>query len=376
MRLSLIPILLLMLLLGACGDAGEPGATPPPAGDGDARTYAEAYDAGLEFLLSPACEQFLKDPAMRSFAVTAFILRPGGAREGDAGFVKDSLDYVSGFQKENGGIYIDKVANYSTCAAVLALTATGDEGYRPVIDKAIGFVKTLQTDSGGIGYSDKNPGEADLSNTQFALEAMRNAGVPVDEPVYSKALEYLQSVQNRSESNNVEYELEDGRIVVALDDGGAFYKPGESKAGMETRPDGKVGLKSYGSMTYALLKCYLIAGLDARDPRVAAAVDWISTHFTLDENPGFDAVKDPPAGMQGYYSYLFTMAKALDLLDVEKVKDADGIEHDWRKELRTKLLSLQREDGSWINDGNERWWEAYPPLATSYALAALSYCAP
>ena len=34
--------------------------------------------------------------------------------------------------------------------------------------------------------------------------------------------------------------------------------------------------------------------------------------------PAADPAADPAAGLQGYYYYLFTMAKALDLLDVEE----------------------------------------------------------
>jgi squalene-hopene/tetraprenyl-beta-curcumene cyclase len=237
----------------------------------------------------------------------------------------------------------------------------------------VDFIMTLQTAEGGIGYSDKTPGWADLSNTQYALESLRAAGVPADAPVFSKALQFLQRVQNRSESNNVDYKLEDGRIVVSLDDGGGFYSPTESKADMVEVGDGKWAFRSYGSMTYALLKCYLLAGLPKNDPRVRDAVKWIGNHYTLSENPGFDTAKTPDAGQQGLYYYYLTMARALTLLGEAKVKDADGIEHDWKAEMRDRLRAMQRKDGSWANP-KDRWMEGHPVLATSFALGAFSCC--
>ena len=374
LRFVTIGLTLLALLLAGCGDGG---GTPdePEVNVSAVKTPIPEYDRGLDFLLAAAPEGNFVDPGLTALAASTFQMRPGGVRESDAEFLSGLLEFIAGFQKANGGIYDMAVANYTTSCAVMALTASGDEKYEETVAKAAAFLKTLQTEGGGIGYSDRNPGQPDLSNTQFAIEALRKAGVKADDPVVSETLKFLQSVQNRSESNDTEYKLEDGTIVAVMDDGGAFYKPGESKAGIENLPDGRVGLRSYGSMTYALLKCYLLAGLDKDDPRVAAAVKWIRTHFTLEENPGFQNPEDPNASVQGLYYYYFTLAKALDLLGVDMVEDADGIEHDWKVELREKLFSLQREDGSWLNEKSERWMEGNPVLATSYALAALSYVA-
>ena len=51
----------------------------------------------------------------------------------------------------------------------------------------------------------------------------------------------------------------------------------------------------------------------------------------------------------------------------------DGRERDWVRELKDKLVSLQRTDGSWVNDDGH-WWEDEPILVTSYALLALRLC--
>jgi len=50
--------------------------------------------------------------------------------------------------------------------------------------------------------------------------------------------------------------------------------------------------------------------------------------------------------------------------------DDKGVEHHWRTDLIEKLLSLQKDDGSWTNT-NDRWWERNPDLVTAYAILTL-----
>ena len=61
---------------------------------------------------------------------------------------------------------------------------------------------------------------------------------------------------------------------------------------------------------------------------------------------------------------------ALQAWGVEAIVDARGGPHRWRVELCEKLLSLQREDGSWVNE-QDRWYEGNPHLVTAYAVLAL-----
>jgi squalene-hopene/tetraprenyl-beta-curcumene cyclase len=62
------------------------------------------------------------------------------------------------------------------------------------------------------------------------------------------------------------------------------------------------------------------------------------------------------------------MARALDAAKIDRVG-----EHEWKKELSARIVSLQREDGGWANENN-RFWEADPVLCTSFALLALELC--
>ena len=99
-----------------------------------------------------------------------------------------------------------------------------------------------------------------------------------------------------------------------------------------------------------------------KDPRVQAAHEWIRKHYTLEENPEL--------GRQGLYYYYHTMAKALAAYGEDTVVDARGVKHNWRKDMIEKLLSAQKEDGSWMNT-DDRWWEKDPVLVTAYAVLTL-----
>src|ERR1700721_1752223 len=94
-------------------------------------------------------------------------------------------------------------------------------------------------------------------------------------------------------------------------------------------------------MTYAGLRSMIYAGLTADDPRVKAAKDFISKHYTLEENPGL--------GQRGLYYYYQTFAKTLALLGKPVFTDSSGGEHDWRADLVAALARRQSESGAWVN---------------------------
>ena len=93
-------------------------------------------------------------------------------------------------------------------------------------------------------------------------------------------------------------------------------------------------------------------------------------------NPGFEASDDPRAAYQGLFYYFYTMARALDLYGEATITDAAGNPHDWRSELCGRLLAIQRQDGSWVNENAARWFEGNPVLASSYAMLTLGTALP
>jgi squalene-hopene/tetraprenyl-beta-curcumene cyclase len=130
-------------------------------------------------------------------------------------------------------------------------------------------------------------------------------------------------------------------------------------------------------MTYALLKCYALAGLPRDDPRMQAAFEWCRANYTLDVNPGFEHLSDPAASYQGLFYYFLTMAQALDAYGEDVVTSADGVRHDWRRELCGRLIAMRNKiDGSWVNKNSPRWYEGNPVLATAYALLTLDVAMP
>jgi squalene-hopene/tetraprenyl-beta-curcumene cyclase len=413
-RLAPFVLASVLLPLAGCGDKPKEGdattsrsATPANAGgygyaanlgnDLD-KQVGDAIQKGKRWLLGKrdAASGTWGDAKMRigftGLATLAVIAATPSESVAKDPTILASLDAIVAAQKPDGSIYANpEIVNYETSVSlgVLAAAKAGPK-YATAQAKARDFLANSQIAKdeadpsyGGFPYKDEEPDQpTDLSNLQFALMALHEAGLPADSPVFARAQKYLARVQNRSESNTFVAKAKEGDKeveVVSGDDGGGFYAPGVSKVGLVKRADGRYEAKSYGSMTYALLKCLLYAGVKPDDPRAVAAFGWITKHFVLDRNPGFEGAKDPEnAGKQGYYYYLRTMARALAELEKATgkalvVTDPAGKAHAWRQELGAKVVSLQRADGTWVN-ASERWFESNPLIATAYAMEALAIC--
>lgn len=365
-------------------DGGSKTARPLPKFTAATRAELDAAVLkGARFLLAAGDGARWGAPGRPDAGLTAMVVgalqavpqpRPGDVQTA----IDDALAWLVTLQDEQGAIHQGRTKNYVTSAAIMALAEV--PAYAPQIAKARKFIEELQADGGegysegdlfygGIGYGgDERP---DLSNLQMAMEALVAAGATKDDPSMQKALKFLERCQNRSETNDVELTRK-GIVIKPGDDGGAGYAPGDSKAGFIKLPDGTQVPRSYGSMTYALLKGFVFAGLDKEDPRVKACWKWLSANYTLDINPGHLATGDPTAPYKGLYYYFNSMATALDVYGATSVKTPDGVEHDWRAELAGRLISMQdKADGSWINRNANTWWEGNPVMATAYALRAL-----
>ncbi|MDP6850550.1 MAG: terpene cyclase/mutase family protein [Planctomycetota bacterium] len=344
-----------------------------------------AQKKGNQFLLESRGESGLweifghPEPGISALAARALLASDSQEVQNAA---YQTLDFLKTLQKEDGSIHGGRLPVYVTSVAMMALAAGERAQDQDALGHAANFLRATQSDEGesysendryygGIGYGgDLRP---DLSNLQYALQALHDSGATSEDPAFQRALVFLQRSQNRSESNPKTYKkIGTGEEVRAGNDGGATYMPGDSPAGYVRLDDGSLVARSYGSMTYALLKCYIFAGLQPEDPRVEAVVQWLGHHWTLEVNPGFDTLRDPRAGFQGLYYYYLSLAEALSAAKLETIEGSDGQSHNWRAELQTQLLKFQNEDGSWVNDQAERWWEGNPVLCTAYALSALA----
>jgi len=369
--------------------AGPKGAKPLPAFEpADKQAALASMSRGARFLVSIAQDGRWGEPGKPDAGVTAMALgallaTPTPREEPIQKAIDAGLAWLVSLQQPDGSIHQGKVANYVTSAAVMALAADGREAHRAALLRARDWLVALQLGPednyaedhpyyGGIGYgSSERP---DLSNLQMALEALSVAGLDKDHEAFRRSLRFLERCQNRSERNDVRIP-EGGQVVVSGDDGGSAYAPGQSMAGYIELDGGRKIPRSYGSMTYALLKSYIFAGVPKDDPRVKAAQEWLRRNYTLDVNPGFEAAEDPSAAFQGLYYYFSTMARTLELAGESNIVDARGESRSWRKDLAGRLVAIQRkDDGSWLNENSPRWYEGNPILATSYALLSLGSC--
>ena len=321
-------------------------------------------------------EQF---PALSAMAITAIVGDPN-RKEGEAipAQAKKGYDYILSHRKPDGGIYVEGLGVYNTALSSVALIAANDEEYRDAILGARRYLISQQADydvqgemdnetDGGIGYG-SDPTRADLSNTHFALEALyltkqRYSDLGDDAATdlnWDAAIKYISRAQNLPETNDLPFASGDPD-----NRGGFVYSPGDSKSGEIELADGQTALRSYGSMSYAGLLSFIYAEVDEDDPRVEAVKDWLRKHYSVDENPGM--------GSQGLYYYYHTMAKGLARANVNELTMDDGTKVNWRKDLALKVMSLQKTDGSWINEQSNRWMEDDDVLASSYMLLTLEF---
>ncbi|MEE9391443.1 MAG: prenyltransferase/squalene oxidase repeat-containing protein [Planctomycetota bacterium] len=398
-------LLFMLSILGACSkveegkpaeNATNPSSEPSTRHDGAkpiAKRSQDAIDRAIKYLRKhqdpktgavsvalPVMPQ-TRHPGVTAMAVLAYLNAPHRSYNyKDDPFVRNALDWVASLQKDDGSIYESDSIGYVTSLAVAALVESGEASFAGRIEKARDFLLRLQANEesgyrpkdrffGGVGYGgDERP---DLSNTQFAVEAVRKAGLEPGHKFFKAAVTYLERCQNNSETNDQIWKDSEGNEVRPGNDGGAIYLPGESKAGIQVLPDGSRVFISYGSMSYALLKTYLFCDIDRRDPRVRAVAKWCVSNFDLDKHPGFSAGEKGTEQYQGLYYYYYSMAKALGVYGKDIIEDEAGVKRDWARELSEKLLSLQRSDGSFVNDQNGRWREGYAVIATCYATIAL-----
>lgn len=282
-----------------------------------------------------------------------------------SGRVDKAALWLAGQQQPEGFIADGpEYHNYSTSLAVEALAGYDRARFEPVISKAAAYLRELQATGarrfdkdkhvtfGGFGYgSTLRP---DLSNTWFALSALKAAGVEESDPVWSDAVIYIKRCQNSSEVNDQPY---------AGDDGGAMYLPNDSTAGTMTSRDGRTVNKSFGSMTAAMLSSYLICGEAPDSLPVSLAAKWLADNFSVTENPNHNK-----EGQQALYYYYRTLSAAL----TQYGKD-DFFGKDWKKLLSAQIMSLQMPEGFWVNK-ESRFNENDPVLCTTYALIALGRC--
>jgi squalene-hopene/tetraprenyl-beta-curcumene cyclase len=319
-----------------------------------------------------------KEPGITALVATA-MLRSGRVTPDDPAFIK-GLSYLERFLGPKGGLSEAPHSVYSTSVALMAFHEANKGGrYDRVIKGGQDYLKTTQWDEsegkgrddvqyGGLSYGGGNS-RPDLSNTSFFIEALRNSGLPADDPSLQKALVFASRCQNlRSEFNDLAGagKINDGGFAYTPTTGESQSRDGATKAktkGGEKNARVDSGARSNAGMTYAGLKSMIYAGLTQDDPRVKAALAFIRKNYTLEENPG--------QGQRGLYYYYHTFAKAMALLGQPTIVDEQGVAHHWQVDLVSALAKRQDASGAWANR-DDRFMEGDPHIVTSYALLALA----
>jgi squalene-hopene/tetraprenyl-beta-curcumene cyclase len=315
--------------------------------------------------------------------VTAALLDRPGASADDPTIAK-ALKYIVSKVQPDGGIYDRMLQTYTTGVCLSALARVGDEpDMQPIIRNAQKYLGSLQWTTqeirnrqgqvlgkcdeshafyGGVGYG---PGSRpDLSNTAMMLEALHDSGMDCNDPVFKRAVAFVSGLQAVEGNKHLagKTKTNDGGFVYVQEPRRGRGRPTISGASEEH-------LTTYGSMTHAGFMSYAYAQLDAKDPRVMAAAKWIGEHYTFEVNPGMA----PPNQKAGLYYYYLLFARAMKAWGKTTITTPDGVAHRWADELVAKIVSLQREDGSWVNSDSDRWGEGDPILVTAYALHVLNH---
>ncbi len=287
----------------------------PDFSPADRAAALEALVRGATFLAQLADEQGrFGAPGQPDAGLTAMALggaagpAPAAPEAAIQARIDAGLAWLVSLQHEDGSIHDGKLANYITSAAILALARAGRD------EHAAGDRAGARPSCAGLQTDD----ERGLQRGRPVLRRHRlrqRRSAPTSPtcrwrsrrctpPGASRTTprptpRRLRFLQRTPEPLRVERRAH--RAATASADRAAATtaaratRPGDSKAGFVELADGTRVPRSYGSMTYALLKCYVFAGLPKDDPRLQAAFEWCQRNYTLDVNPGFDVALDPTA---------------------------------------------------------------------------------
>jgi hypothetical protein len=210
------------------------------------------------------------------------------------------------------------------------------------------------------------PGHVDLAHTRRALEALRDAKASSPE-VRDRALRFLGLVQKQP-AEIARFAGVPGFEANGADvpeDGGFFFSPVvlvANKALWEKPAGGRAAyFRSYATATADGALALLAAGVASSDPRVDRARRWLESHAAVDL-VGIPADHPEPWVAALRYYHLASFCEAAAALDLRG---------DWRERFTKRLLALQREDGSFVNDASPLMKENDPILATTFALVAM-----
>jgi len=224
--------------------------------------------------------------------------------------------------------------------------------------RATQFLVESEKADGLWAYPDR---EADVSNTQFALLAIKAAhrmGVKVDQEVFAKAAVYFIEKQEKSGSRVQDFDVPAAdNPIDDVEDRKAAQKQREKlkkEGATQERPKSSMQARGWsykgswgprGSMTAAGVAALVICKSELEnnavyEKKLAAKVEasirdgcaWLADRFRADANPG--------AEPDWLFYYLYTLERAGTLSGCDRLGS-----HDWYGEGAEVILKLQKDDG-------------------------------
>jgi len=332
---------------------------------------------GVSFLLGKQLRDgsWSRHPVITSYATLALA---NSRQDGDAelrGAIDRAVQFVADQAQADGSIWNAQTRQYSvysTAISVLSLIRINRPNDTPRIRAARAYLLSSQqvdvpeSDPGFGGFSPARGVAADLTTTQWVLEALYltdalDRAEPAASPeavqradtAYQRAMVFVSRCQQMTMGAAAAGEP----LLAPL----GWFADGTTPGATGADVSGSTP-RSIGFLTYAGLKSLLYARAPADDPCVVAAVAWARQHYRTDANPGLGTV--------GLYTYLYTMVKALKAYELNMLWFETALGVDWRREVVDRLLSLQHGTGEWLHS-DPRWWETQPELVSAYALLTL-----
>ena len=143
-----------------------------PSGKPSDKLYQQTVERAVNFLQTKgqgADGSFSPQvgPAVTAIVVTGLL---GNGRSLEDPMVRKGLEYLTGFVRDDGGIYAEgsRIKNYETCVVLMAFaTANDDHRYDKIIKSADAYIRGLQAEGlkpgpanvayGGVGYGGIDP---------------------------------------------------------------------------------------------------------------------------------------------------------------------------------------------------------------------------
>jgi len=242
---------------------------------------------------------------------------------------------------------------YSTGMMLSCLGMVRPEGWEAAAAPSVAWLRTqqLRAEEGWGGHAGEggftmgtkfrpvppNPGHVDLSMTRRALEGLRWAGVPLDDPMMGAARGFVERCQ--------------------MESGGFIYSPVDP-----TLNKGETPTSGYGTATTDGVLALLALGADPTDQALSKGLAFLKKIHRPDVNPGIGA--GPLAGyaraMRGSYREGAASVFA-------KLGGPEG----WREGIVEAVLADQHPEGFWMNEDPVQK-EDDPIIATAFAVRALA----